>query len=196
MDPTHSPVHALTAKDVMNRPPVVIPRQMLVREAARVLRQAKINGAPVVDEQGRCVGMLFPTDIHRWIEMGCPETVIGPVLSCPYQVRGRLLTGEEAVICTLADGSCPFQAVQPTTGGRHTELCMRSRTEDSPFGTVPRYMTTDGVTVRPQTPLPDLIRKMINARIDCLVVTEEQERPVGTVSATDILAVISDHGRG
>jgi hypothetical protein len=28
----------------------------------------------------------------------------------------------QAVICTLADGSCPFQAVQPTTGGRHREL--------------------------------------------------------------------------
>jgi CBS domain-containing protein len=57
---------------------------------------------------------------------------------------------------------------------------------------VPRYVTTDGVTVRPQTLLPDLIRKMSDSRIDCLVVTDEQERPVGTVSARDILAVIAN----
>jgi predicted transcriptional regulator len=194
MDATRPPVHDLTAADVMNRHPVVIPRQMLLREAARILHRAKVNGAPVVDEQGRCVGMLFPADILRWVEAGCPESVVGPVHSCPYQVRGRLLTGEEAVICTLADGSCPFQAVQPTIGGRHTEVCMRQGNEDSPFGTLTRYVTTDGVTVRPQTRLPDLMRRMIDSRIDRLVVADEQERPNGTVSAMDILAVIATVG--
>jgi hypothetical protein len=48
------------------------------------------------------------------------------VAACPFQVKGRLLTGEEAVICKLAPGSCPFQDVRPTTGGRHTAVCLRS----------------------------------------------------------------------
>src|SRR5262249_44754110 len=34
-------------------------------------------------------------------------------------VEGRLLTGQEAVICMLAEGSCPLQRMQPSTGGRH-----------------------------------------------------------------------------
>lgn len=187
-------IRALTAGDVMNPHPIVVPQQMLLREASRILHQAGANEAAVVDEQGRCVGMLGPADILRWVETGRPETAVGSVQTCPYQARGQLLTRKEAVICTLADGSCPFQAVQPTTGGRHTELCMRQGGEESPFGTLPRYLTSDGVTVRTQTPFPDLMRRMFGCRINCLVVVDEHERPAGIVSAADILAGITNVG--
>jgi len=45
------------------------------------------------------------------------------VAACPYQVKGRLLTGEEAVICTKSEGSCPQQVMRPSTGGRHQAIC-------------------------------------------------------------------------
>src|SRR5262249_51674612 len=142
MDATRRPVHALAARDVMKSDIVVVPRQMLVREAVCLFHGARGSEAPVVDEHGRCVGMLSPDDVIRWVEAGCPETVVGAVLTCRYEVRGRLLNGDEAVICTLADGSCPFQSVQPTTGGRHTDVCTRQWAERPPFGAVPHYMTT------------------------------------------------------
>jgi hypothetical protein len=47
----------------------------------------------------------------------------GPLLACPDQVKGRLLTGADAVICTRTQGSCPWQEVRPMTGGRHTAVC-------------------------------------------------------------------------
>jgi hypothetical protein len=46
-----------------------------------------------------------------------------PVPACPYQVQGRLISGQEAQICTLAEGSCSLQVMWPTTGGRHTAIC-------------------------------------------------------------------------
>src|SRR5262245_51392569 len=187
MNATAKPVHALAAGDVMNRNVVVLPQQMLVREAACLLHRARVSAAPVVGESGRCVGMLTAADVFRWVEAGCPEAVVSPVLTCPYQVRGRLLNGDMAVICTLSDGSCPFQALQPTTGGRHTDVCMRQGNQQPPRGALPRYVTTDIVTVGPQVPLLELVRQIIDARADHVVVLDELGRPTGLVSATDVL---------
>jgi CBS domain-containing protein len=184
----------LTAEDVMHRDLAVAPQQMLVREAARLLHRVGVSAAAVVDENGHCVGMLTPADVFRWVEAGCPETVVGPALTCQYQVRGRPLTGHEAVICTLVDGSCPFQRLQPTLGGGHMGVCTRKGDEHPPAATVPPYMTNDDVTVRPQTPLLQLVQRMINARADRVVVLDQSDRPIGIVSATDVLSAITDGG--
>jgi CBS-domain-containing membrane protein len=191
MNATRKPVHALTAGDVMNRDLVVIPRQMLVRNAVGLIHRARASAGPVVDEHGRYVGMLSPADVFRWIEAGCPETVVGPILTCPYQVQGRLPSGDEAVICTLEDGSCPFQAVQPTTAGRHTEICVRQATEPSPFGALSCYVTTDAITVRPAVLLLELVRQLVDARADRLAVLDEFDRPIGMVSATEALNAVA-----
>src|SRR5262245_28788033 len=118
-----TPLLALTAQDVMSREVVTIPRRMSLRDAARLLRQAQVSGAPVVDEQGRCIGVLSAADFLRWAEDGCPEGGEGDVRTCSYQVDGRLLDGKKAVVCTLAEGACPLQAMRPTTAGRRTAVC-------------------------------------------------------------------------
>jgi CBS-domain-containing membrane protein len=184
--------NALTAADLMNHVPAVVPGQMLMRQAVRLIQQVGATEAPVVDEQGHYVGMLCPADAFRWVVAGCPETVVGPISTCPYQVRGRLLNGEEAVICILADGRCPFQAVQPTTGGRHTAICMRKQTEALPFGTLSSYVTTDVITVGPAVPLIELERKIIDARADRVVVLDDFDTPIGIVSAIDVLNAITN----
>src|SRR5262249_14994424 len=120
--------------------------------------------------------------------------------ACPYQVKGRLLTGEEAVICTLAEGKCPLQNVVPTTGGRHTALCLRPsgapngprRTFDGlPRGAVLDYMTADVVTTGPQTPVSNLARMMIDSHIHRIIVVDEKQKPIGVVSSTDVLAAMA-----
>ncbi len=191
---------ALTAEDVMSRGFVTLGRQTSLREAAGLLRRAGVCGAEVVDEQGRCVGMLWAADFLRWAADGCPDAVVGPALACPHQVQGRLLTGEESVICTLAEGSCPLQVMRPTTAGGHTAVCLQPQgvlsdwqqvTEDLPAGgAVCRYMSPDVVTAGPQTPLPELARRMIDAHSHRVVITEEG-KPVGIVSALDVLAAVA-----
>jgi CBS domain-containing protein len=142
---------ALTAADLMTRDMVLVPEEMPLREAAVLLRRAQISGTPVVDRLGRCVGVLSTADFLRWAEEERRGKEQVPIPACPYQVKGRLLTGEKAVICTLAEGACPLQVVRPTVGGRYTALCsMPSDTsgsrqeglEELPSDSVHHFMTT------------------------------------------------------
>jgi CBS domain-containing protein len=193
----------LTAADLMTRDLVRLRQEMSLRDAARLLRQARVSGAPVVDEQGRCVGVLSAADFLSWAEEGGHDAEEVPLPACSYQVKGRLLTGEEALICTLAEGSCPLQAMQPITGGRHTAVCLQPNgvltdwqqvTENLPVSAVGRYMTADIVTVGPQTPLPKLARTMIDAHIHHVIVVDEERKPIGVVSSTDLLAAMAYSG--
>ena len=60
----------LTAADLMSRYVVTIPVQMSLRAAAHTLSRAHVSGAPVTDEDGRCVGVLSATDLVRWLDQG------------------------------------------------------------------------------------------------------------------------------
>jgi len=55
----------LTAADVMSRELVLIPRTVSLKAAAQLLCQRQVSGAPVVDENGRCAGVLSSTDFVR-----------------------------------------------------------------------------------------------------------------------------------
>jgi CBS domain-containing protein len=204
---TTKPLLALTASDLMSRDIITIPQEMSLRAAADLLFQHQIGGAPVVDTDGRCIGVLCATDFMHWAKEGGQGVEDVPLPACPFQVKGRLLTGEEAVICTLAEGDCPLQEMRPTTGGRHTGVCRfrqsagssdwQQVTKNLPMSAVRRYMTTDIVTVEPQTPLPELVRTMIDAHIHRVIVVDGQRRPIGVVSSTDILATLADgEGKG
>jgi CBS domain-containing protein len=59
---TSKPFLALTAGDLMTRDVTVLPRAMSLRTAAHLLSETHISGAPVVDETGKCVGVLSATD--------------------------------------------------------------------------------------------------------------------------------------
>ncbi|MGL4555477.1 MAG: CBS domain-containing protein, partial [Gemmataceae bacterium] len=95
-------------------------------------------------------------------------------------------------------GGCPFQAARPTTGGRHVSQCLRAAgggwptSEDRlPADSVRRYMTADVVTAGRAMRLPELARRMVDAGVHRLVVTDDAGRPVGVVSAACLLAALA-----
>jgi predicted transcriptional regulator len=61
---------ALTAADVMSRDLLTIPHHMSLRAAAHRLAQAHVSGAPVLDDEGRCIGVLSATDLMEWVDSG------------------------------------------------------------------------------------------------------------------------------
>jgi predicted transcriptional regulator len=65
---TAKPLMALCASDIMSRNVVMIPREMSLQGAARMLARAAVSGAPVVDENGRCIGVLSATDFMNWVK--------------------------------------------------------------------------------------------------------------------------------
>jgi CBS domain-containing protein len=58
----------LTATDLMSASVVMIPEEMSLQGAAHLLAQAHVTGVPVVNHEGRCVGVLSSTDVVRWVE--------------------------------------------------------------------------------------------------------------------------------
>lgn len=60
------PLLALTASDLMTAPVTTIPQETSLREAARLLCRSSISGAPVVDKEGRCLGVLSSSDFVTW----------------------------------------------------------------------------------------------------------------------------------
>jgi CBS domain-containing membrane protein len=66
MQAATKPFLALTAADLMTTPVMTIPKDMPLREAARLLARSDVSGAPVVDTDGRCLGVLSSHDFVIW----------------------------------------------------------------------------------------------------------------------------------
>jgi CBS domain-containing protein len=203
MPATSSPPLVLTASDLMSRDVVTISQDTPLRAAAELFFQRRIGEAVVVDADGRCIGMLSATDLLRWALQGAGGPEDTPPPACPYQVKGRLLTGAAAGICTRAPGSCPLQEVRPMTGGRHTAVCRLQEGVVSDWQEVSggghakavrRYMTADS-TVEAGAPLSALARAVVDAHVHRLIVVDEQHRPIGTVSCLDVLAALARPAR-
>ena len=59
---------SLCAADIMSKQIVMIPREMSLQGAARLLARAGVSGAPVIDANGFCIGVLSATDFMHWVE--------------------------------------------------------------------------------------------------------------------------------
>jgi CBS domain-containing protein len=197
---TTGPLLALTASDVMSRDVVTISQDASLPAAAELFCHQQIGEAVVVDTDGRCVGLLSATDLIRWTlgeARGGAEDVPPP--ACHYQVKGRLLTGENAVICTRAPGSCPLQEWRATTGGRHTAVCLLREGVVSDWQEVSggghasaaRHYMTVGSTVEAEAHLSALARALVHAHVHKLIVVDQQDRPIGTVSGLDVLDALA-----
>lgn len=55
----------LKAKDVMTADPVCVTASTGIRELARVFEEHEISGVPVVDPEGRVIGVVSKTDLIR-----------------------------------------------------------------------------------------------------------------------------------
>jgi CBS domain-containing protein len=152
---TTKPFVALTASDLMSRDVVVIPKEMSLRAAAHLLSQHQISGAPIVDKDGRCIGVVSATDFLQWIEK--------------HEVGARPNRAHTSCYCD-------WHVLEP---------------DKLPADRVVNSMTANPVTVPPDTPIDRLARLMLDAHIHRLIVVDNERRPIGVVSSTDILAAVA-----
>jgi CBS domain-containing protein len=200
---------ALTAGDLMNSDVVRLPENMALREAARLLLRNQISGAPVVDARGKCVGVFSAIDFMRLsaLRAGRTRPNSSPALpiTCPYQGEQRTTDGQKVTLCTLPRGVCAIQVMQEGPEGEELVVCSQPRcvlvdwqivdVEKLPTDEVRRFMTPDPVTAQPATSIRVLARMMIDAHIHRVIVTDQEGRPVGVVSSTDVLAALA-HANG
>lgn len=167
----------VTAEELMSTEVMTISRHLSLGAAAYLLHQDQISGAPVVDESGRCVGVLSARDFLRWAAEHAP---VAPAHAVTAPVEGVSTTGE---------GNCPVEISLPHD---HPESVFSEwqQEEEGPHDPVEAYMTADVVTAQRSTTLAELARMMVDAHIHRLIITDEQRRPVGVVTSTDILAAL------
>jgi predicted transcriptional regulator len=65
---TNKPLFALTANDLMSQSLVLVPQEMSLQGAAHLLTQSQVSGAPVIDAEGRCIGVLSSMDFVHMVE--------------------------------------------------------------------------------------------------------------------------------
>ncbi len=99
----------LRARDIMTTAVITLTPQASVRELARLLDKERISGVPVVDEQGRLVGVVTQTDlIDRAKKFDLPHVVTildaHIFLETPGQFRKKL---EKLLGSTVADIMTP-----------------------------------------------------------------------------------------
>jgi CBS domain-containing protein len=92
----------LKAKDVMTSDPVTVGPATKISELARVLGDHEISGAPVVDQQGRVIGVVSKTDLIRRCAQGIndiPPACLFEVLCEQDEDDGASQALPEPLVC-------------------------------------------------------------------------------------------------
>lgn len=189
---------ALTASDLMSRDVETLGADLPLRDAAARLIRREVHGAPVVDDEGRCVGVLSVTDLVRWASgRGHPQLP----QTCGFQEKCREPGGRETILCRLAEGTCSLQHLQEMSDGCLRLACAEPNSvpvdwqvvgsETAPNEVVRDFMTTTVVTVDPAAPVHELARLMLEHRVHRLIVLDGQRHPLGVVAIDDLMQVLA-----
>ena len=177
----------LTAADLMSGVAVVLREWQPLRQAAEELFQFGVSGAPVVDATGRCVGVLSVSDLARWAVRRDGPAPTGPR---PDRETDRADRGVEAAPGPPPGGRAAQAGLDPT--GVCLEWQMVGPAAP-PAEDVRNSMTAAPVTVGPDTPIREIARRMLDAGVRRVIVTDPAGRPVGVVSTTDLVAAVAAH---
>ncbi len=178
----------LTARDLMTRTPITVPEQMTVSELCDLLQEKNINGAPVVDREGRLVGVVTQEDII-YGAMGHP--MAGPARGAPPGGDGRSRRGGKRVVAMLREQrlqAAPAPAPRP---GERPFWSDEHRASDSMGMPVSAIMTSPAISADEETPVSDLCRIMWNLRIHRVPILN-RGRVTGLVSSMDLCRAILD----
>jgi len=156
-----------TAADIMVSDVLTLRDDLSVEDASIVLIREQITGAPVVNEAGKCIGVLSMSDLVGAEDKAA--TLRDEIASSSFFHSSLALPASlvEAELEKVRDKLLPA-AEQP----------------------ISRFMTTDLVSVRRHTPLLEIVQDMVVAHVHRLLVVDDADTLVGIVSTTDILAAL------
>jgi len=126
----------ITVRDIMTTPVITVTPDMNIASAAKILLDNRVNGAPVVDDQGRLVGILCQSDLiaqQKKLPIPTLFTFLDSViqLSSAKQIEKQI---RKIAALTVADAMTPEPvAVHPDTGIETVAALM----VDNSFHTLP-----------------------------------------------------------
>jgi CBS domain-containing protein len=156
----------MKVRDVMTIDVVTLNEYMSVREAAKILAECNISGAPVLDSDGELVGMLTETDILRSVKAAADEV---------HMVFPSIHT--MGVMFELAKGE--------------TEIM--EAFEEQANTVVMDVMTKNVFTCRPATDLNEVAAILVKKGINRLPVVDSEGLVVGIVTRGDIVRAFAQN---
>ena len=157
----------LTAKDVMNPDVLTVRVDLTVRELAAFLTENQISGAPVVDGEGRLIGVVSVTDVAE-SDAERPDLV--------------------------GDRSNPAEALRGWENRMDADDIRPLHIESDDL-LVRDIMTPTVYTVPEDTPVAKIAHVMVAGRIHRLLVTQ-RGRAVGIVTSLDLVRLLAEDGAG
>jgi CBS domain-containing protein len=152
----------LVAKDVMNTQVLTVQVDQTVREVAAFLVENQISGAPVVDREGRLVGLVSVTDVAQ---------------------------NDAERLDVVDDRSSPATAMRGWEERMNSEDVRPLHIESDDL-LVRDIMTPTIYTVPEDTPVAKIARTMVAGRIHRLLVTRGPA-VVGIVTSLDLVGLLA-----
>ncbi len=146
----------LKAKDIMTKEVITVSPETEILQAAKLLLKHHFNGLPVVDGEGRLLGII------------CQDDLVAQQMEVPIPS-----------FFTLLDGLIPLSSQKQ----------LERELEKITATTVGKAMTTDIVTVDPDTDIDEIATIMVNEKIHTIPV-EENKKLVGIIGKEDVLRVL------
>ena len=151
----------LLARDIMRKQIVTVPVTAPLSEVERILSDARVSGAPVVDRRGTIVGVVSMRDlIERYTED--PD-------SRPRRGRGSFYVSTEEL------GDEDLEAFETPQESEETAADI---------------MTASVNSIDADAPLPVVARHMVELQIHRILVTEGR-KTIGLISTMDVLRGIA-----
>lgn len=151
----------LLARDVMTPHVVTVAEDMSTADLARFLIEHEISGAPVVDEQGRLVGVVSMTDLVRRNAQDAEEDA--------RPGGGGFYRGD------------PYEFTLEDLGQKYVERQVM---------TVRDVMTPTVLTVEDTAPLSRVAATMLEHHVHRLIVARGRD-PVGIITSLDLLKALA-----
>lgn len=140
---------SLRVADVMTKNVVQIPAHESMTHAAEVFAENRISGAPVVDEQGRCVGILTGSDfvLREKVQNSTGESPAGALGDVsgkdgsdqPYHIeemaQDMVSTHMSPAVQSVAE-SAPLMQAARTLCGEHIHRLIVLDEKDRPKGVI------------------------------------------------------------
>jgi Predicted transcriptional regulator, contains C-terminal CBS domains len=157
-------INLIKVEDAMQKNVITIKNDMKIEEAARILRENRISGAPVIDKNNRLVGILSEGDIIRLIEVHSPKlNLILPspldLIELPIRMKheyDEIVKGLKKAAVTLVD----------------------------------EIMTRKPITIRPGQSVSDAAELMDKHKIKRLPVVDDEGNLMGIITRGDIIGAL------
>lgn len=151
-------------KDVMTEDVITFSPDSSVYDCAKILREKRISGAPVVDESEGMVGILSEADIMKLIESS--DININLILPSPLDVLElpvRMKLGLDNVV-------------------KSAKKAASARVRD--------VMTDRVITISPEKDISKAAKIMSDRNINRLPVVDENEKLVGIITRGDVIGAV------